>query len=266
MQRRCNLSSSRMKNARHYRSGWLPDFPDHRDKLYEEIMKRPSVLPSRVDLREHCSAVKFQRHLQSCTSHAIAAALELLEKRDRVHFDDMSRLFIYYNERKRVGTTAIDSGARIRDGIKSLAKHGVCPELHWPYVISKFRQKPPRMCYREAKKHRITAYYRLKTLTEMRTCLAEGFPILCGISLYERFVSKRVARTGIVELPRKDEAVIGGHAVLVVGYEDRRKRFLVRNSWGKNWGQEGYCTMPYEYLENRHYSTDFWTIHRAANL
>jgi C1A family cysteine protease len=133
-------------------------------------------------------------------------------------------------------------------------------------VISKYRQKPPKKCYDEARKHKITAYHRLKTLTEMRICLAQGYPILCGISLYESFISKRVARTGILELPRKDEAVIGGHAVLLIGYEDARKRFIIRNSWGTKWGQEGYFTAPYAYLENRHYSSDFWTIHRASNF
>ena len=260
-------SSSRRINELHRLGfGWLPDFPDHRDRLYESIMKKPSVLPRHIDLREHCSAVKFQRHLQSCTSHAIAAALEFLEKRDHVQFDDLSRLFIYFNEREITRTTASDSGARIRDGIKSLARHGVCHESSWPYVISKFTRKPPGKCYEEAKRHKITSYHRLRTLTEMRICLAEGFPILCGFSVYESLVTKKVARTGIAPLPKKHEAVVGGHAVLVVGYEEKTKRFLIRNSWGKHWGQAGYFTVPYEYLENRHYSSDFWSIHRAENL
>ena len=240
--------------------------PDHRDKYYDEIRKKPARLPRRVDLRPLCSAVKYQRHLQSCTSHAISAALEFLEKKDHVHFEDLSRLFIYYNERLLTKKTNIDSGARLRDGIKSLREYGVCPEKLWPYVISRFRQKPPPRCYREARKHRITSYHRIMAVDEMKVCLAEGYPFVCGISVYQSFLSRKVAHTGHIDLPKKHDRVIGGHAVLVVGYDESAKSFLLRNSAGHDWGQGGYFTVPYKYLENRRYSWDFWTIRRVENL
>src|SRR5262249_25651314 len=151
-------------------------------------------------------------------------------------------------------TVADDGGAMIRDGIKTLVKQGVCSEAKWPYVISKFAEKPPAACYTEARRHQVTAYARLETLDQMRSCLADGFPFVFGFSVYESFESAAVAKSGIAAMPRPRERLLGGHAVLAVGYDDRPKRFLVRNSWGTRWGMRGYFTMPYAYLADRNLS------------
>jgi C1A family cysteine protease len=94
----------------------------------------------------------------------------------------------------------------------------------------------------------------------MKVCLATGFPFVFGFAVYESFQTQEVARTGIVNLPDKKESMLGGHAVVSVGYEDKLKRFIVRNSWGNDWGIKGYFTIPYQYLEDRDLSDDFWTI------
>jgi C1A family cysteine protease len=122
--------------------GWVPDVPDQRDYLLSAAMRIPAKLPAKVDLRPLCSKVEDQGQLGSCTANALAGALEFLERKDEVAFEDVSRLFIYYNERAIEHTIASDSGAMIRDGIKTLAKQGVCAEKKWPYVISKFKVKP----------------------------------------------------------------------------------------------------------------------------
>jgi C1A family cysteine protease len=154
----------------------------------------------------------------------------------------------------------------IRDGIKTLKKQGVCSETHWPYIISKFTIKPSPKCYKEAMKRQITSYHRILTLDDMRACLADGFPFVFGFTVYESFESQEVASTGFVQMPQFNERVLGGHAVLAVGYDDAQRRFIVRNSWGTDWGQKGYFTMPYEYLANRNLADDLWTIRRGEKM
>ncbi len=248
------------------RYGWVPDLPDHRDLLYGAVRLAPPVLPEHVDLRPTCSPVENQGNLGSCTGNALAGALEFLEQKDKISFIDLSRLFIYYNERVIEGTIRSDSGAMIRDGIKTLKKQGVCSEKKWPYVISKFATKPSSACYKEAMNHQITSYRRILTLNEMRMCLAEGFPFVFGFTVYESFESQEVAQTGIVHMPQPNEGAIGGHAVLAVGYDDAGKRFIIKNSWGAGWGKNGYFTIPYDYVADRNLSDDFWTIRKGEKM
>jgi C1A family cysteine protease len=254
------------RRARRHSFGWLPDLPDHRDLSFAERHPRRPAAPPSVDLRATCSPVEDQGALGSCTSQALAGALEFLEVKDGVAFQDLSRLFIYYNERVILGTISSDSGARLRDGIKTLAQDGVCPEKAWPYVISKFKRKPTQACYKTAAGHQITSYERLTTLDDMRSCLADGFPFVFGFSVYDSFESAPVASTGVVPMPGPQERVLGGHAVMAVGYDEAAQRFIIRNSWGTRWGDHGYCTMPYAYLASRDLSDDFWTIRRGENM
>jgi C1A family cysteine protease len=177
-----------------------------------------------------------------------------------------SRLFIYYNERVIEDTVNEDAGAQIRNGMKTVAKQGVCPETDWPYIIKKFAVKPSDPCYKTAENHKILSYKRLEQdLNTMKTCLAEGYPFVFGFKIFSGFHKSGVAKTGIAPLPAQGETVVGGHAVTCVGYDDDKGCFLVRNSWGENWGLEGYFWMPYEYLTSRILSADFWTIRQTTN-
>ncbi len=243
----------------HY--GWQPDLPDQRDYRYAAPAIVLKKLPRKADLRPGCPAVYDQGELGSCTANAIGAAFEFgLIKQDAPAFMP-SRLFIYYNERVIEHSVSNDSGAMIRDGIKTVNKEGVCPEEEWPYIISKFALKPGPACYSTALEHQVLSYHRVpRELDQIKGCLAEGFPMVFGFTVYESFESAAVAGNGIVDLPAPGEHVIGGHAVLAVGYDDTSRRFLVRNSWSDQWGMKGYFTMPYDYLLNENLSDDFWTI------
>src|SRR5438093_46833 len=202
-------------------------------KLADTCFTRPKVarLPQKIDLRKQCSPIENQGKLGSCTANALVGALEFLEEKDGVFFVDLSRLFVYYNERVIEGTVDQDSGAFIRDGIKSLAKLGVCTEAEWPYKISKFTKKPSTACYRSAKKHRILSYHRISTVDEMRSCLAEGFPFVFGFTVYEAFESAAVAKSGVLNMPGPKEKAMGAHAVMAVGYDNSGQRFIIRSSW-----------------------------------
>ncbi len=240
--------------------GWVPDRPDQRDQLYAAIAKPPKELPKAVDLRPGCSPVEDQGQLGSCTANALVGNLEFLEKKQGKTVSDLSRLFVYYNERVMEGTVQEDAGAMIRDGVKSLVKQGVCTEKKWPYTISKFAVKPTAACFKEALKNQLMSYHRILGLVQMKQCLAEGYPFVFGFSVYEAFESEEVAKTGELNLPGPTEKQLGGHAVMAVGYDDATNRLLVRNSWGVDWGLQGYFTMPYDYAANNNLADDFWTL------
>lgn len=238
---------------------WKPDLPDHRDHTFTSAS---FTLPTHVDLRPDMTPVFDQGNLGSCTGNAIAGALEFLEKKEPTPFFWVSRLFIYYQERVIERTVKSDAGAMIRDGVKACHKVGYCSELFWPYKVSKFAAKPPTAAYKDAHKHVITEYARANSMLDFRSALAMGFPVVFGFSVYESFESAAVAKNGIVPMPMHSEKQLGGHAVLMVGYDDAAQRVIVRNSWGEGWGQKGYFTMPYQYVEDRNLSDDFWVIRK----
>ena len=145
--------------------------------------------------------------------------------------------------------------------MKSVHKQGVCPEALWQYDTSKFASKPTAKCYSTALKNETLSYHRVsQTSEQMRGCLAEGYPFVFGFSVYESFESPQVAASGILPMPAPNEKMIGGHAVMAAGYDDSKKCFIIRNSWGAGWGMQGYFFMPYEYITNSNLADDFWTI------
>lgn len=244
--------------------GWKPDLPDFRDYLYAKYLGfcgRHKPTPADVDLRPGCAPVYNQGSLGSCTANAIGGMFQFVNKLDAGKDFTPSRLFIYYNERAIEGTVSYDNGAFIRDGIKCVNSLGVCPEPMWPYHISDFTKKPSETCYMEALNHQSVKYMRVaRSISEMETCLTEGYPFVFGFTVYESFETAVVAETGVVPMPGPNEKVLGGHAVMAVGYNKKTKQMLVRNSWGSNWGLGGYFWMPFDYFTNTGLSDDFWTL------
>jgi C1A family cysteine protease len=247
------------RKIRHY--GWIPDQPDQRDHLYAVPPQYLTALPARADLRAKCPPAYDQGQLGSCTANAIGGALEFDRIQQKLPPFVPSRLFIYYNERVIEGTVRSDSGAQIRDGIKSVASQGACPEPEWPYVISKFAVKPPARAYKDAALDRAVSYQSIvQDLNQMKGCLASGFPFVFGFTVYESFETAVVAKTGHAPMPGWAERPVGGHAVMAVGYDDSSGWFIARNSWGTAWGMKGYFTLPYAYLIQPGLSSDFWTV------
>lgn len=241
--------------------GWCPSRPDHRDFCMLVSKSEMDSLPTRIDLTSDMPPVYDQMSLGSCTANAIGAAYQFEHLRQKLPDFIPSRLFIYYNERALEGTINQDSGAMIRDGMKVVAKQGVCPETDWPYIIKQFAVKPSAACYKKAQTDRVLQYLSVsQSPIAMKACLAAGYPIVLGISVYESFESAAVAKTGIVPMPKLTESMLGGHAVCCIGYDDTKQVFIMRNSWGTTWGMAGYFTIPYRYLTNPKLCSDLWTI------
>ena len=253
------------KSLKYY--GWKKDLPDRRDLLF---LRQHTVLPKEIDLRKNCPKPYNQGNLGSCTANAIAFAYQFDEmKQNEKHIFTPSRLFIYYNERNMEGNTDKDSGACIRDGIKSINKIGVCSENIWPYNIEKFTEKPKKICYNLAENHKSVTYRKVsQTEQHLKHVLSEGYPIVFGFAVYESFESEIVAKTGIVPLPKSNEKLLGGHAVSIVGYIKLQNKdyFIVRNSWGEEWGDKGYCYFPVEFICNPEYCDDFWVVNRVKDI
>jgi C1A family cysteine protease len=242
--------------------GWARDLPDARDFLYAAPLEKfASGLPAKVDLRPQCPPVYDQGQLGSCTGNGIAGAVEFDQRKQGNKEFVPSRLFIYYNERVIEGTVNQDSGAQIRDGVKVVSKLGAPPETDWPYNIAKFAQKPSQQAYTDALQDLVTSYSRVaQNLAQMQGCLADGYPFVFGFTVYESFESPAVAKSGIVPMPSPGEAVVGGHCVVAVGYDNSKRQFIIRNSWGTGWGLAGYFMMPFEYLITPTLANDFWTL------
>jgi C1A family cysteine protease len=238
------------------------DTHDNRDQYH--LFYSVHQLQPTIDLRPKCPAVYDQGELGSCTANAIGGAYEFDEIKQKEGPGEIfipSRLFIYYNERNKEHNVEHDAGAEIRDGIKSIVKQGVCPESDWPYIISKFTEKPPERCYQIAQEHKAIKYRRVLQLEEQfKRCLTDGFPIVFGMQIFPSFETTEVAQTGQVPMPQENEKPLGGHAVLCVGYDDAKRVFIIRNSWGTKWGDQGYFYIPYDYMLNPDLTGDFWTV------
>jgi C1A family cysteine protease len=268
--------------------GWLRDLPDFRDYTAGHEAISPQLeaigsgdpkavaLPVAVDLRPWCSPIENQGALGSCTANAVVGLVEYFERRAFGKYIDGSRLFLYKATRDLLHWTG-DTGAYLRSTMGALALFGVPPEEYWPYQIAVFNNEPTAFCYSFAQNYQAISYYRLDPpattpavlLTRVKTHLASGLPSVFGFTVYSSIV--QAATTGRIPYPGLGEKVLGGHAMLVVGYDDNlvitntntgartKGALLVRNSWGPAWGDHGYGTLPYDYISHQ-LAVDFWSM------
>lgn len=229
---------------------------DFRDYIYA---RTHIPLRESVDLRKWASAVENQGHLGSCIGNATVGAYELLlNQLDPAKFQDLSRLFVYYNARLLEGTVDEDVGAFVRDGIKSLTVYGVCAESIWPYNIKNYAISPSDTSYQDAKSRNIKNYFRINGLQDMLDALNNNKPIVIGLSVYSGFEAMDFNTTYILPMPAADESPLGGHAMVIVGYDLVKSQLLARNSFGEQWADHGYCWIPFDYATAEFF--DVWTF------
>jgi C1A family cysteine protease len=269
--------------------GWLRDYPDFRDytvhhpKLSGTVDKMkltitpPSSLAVGVDLRVWCSPIEDQGNLGSCVANAACGVVEYFEKRAYGKYLDASRLFLYKVARNLAHLTG-DTGLYIRQGIGALVLFGIPPEEYYPYDVLKFDNEPSAFCYSFAQDYKAINYWRVDSpglplttvLNNIKTNLIAGFPMIFGFTVYSSF--DYVGTDGKIPFPTIRESVLGGHSMVIIGYDDTLQiknpntggitttgAFLIRNSWGTSWGMKGYGWMPYQYLLSG-IADDFWTM------
>ena len=238
--------------------GWKRDKYDYRDLKY--FLTAPIKVPDTWDLRKNDDNILNQGSLGSCVANGFSGMIDSLLKSNKKISISPSRLFTYYNCRVLINTVKKDSGAYVRDSIKSGVNLGMVSETLYPYIIPKFKNKPPVNVYKEALKIKVTEYRRVNNLvlTELKSAICQGYPIIFGMDVYGSFESEEVKRTGIVSLPAPKEDLLGGHCMLIVGYT--KDNFIVKNSWGTEWGDKGYCYIPFEYLTSPKLADDFWIV------
>jgi C1A family cysteine protease len=217
-----------------------------------------------VDLRNTACMPNIwdQEDLGACTAFAVGSAFAYTSLMERMTPFTPSPLFIYFNERTIDGDVNEDAGSTLSTGIRALRQYGVCPIDLCPYEPEKFKEKPSDKAYLEAAKHEVIGATQVAAdVLAIKSALFKGFIVVLGIQVYESFESAEVAATGVVPEPNlKKEECIGGHAVALVGYDDTKKAFIMRNSWGENWGLHGYCLLPYGYISDEHLASDPWII------
>ncbi len=239
-------------------------------KQFDHTESGIAELPPKVDLRPLMTSVEDQKQTNSCSANATAGAYEYLMKRHLGDASyDVSRMFMYFNGRAVASEAITDDGAALSDVIQGLQQAGACSEETWPFDEDKVNDEPDEQAFAEAKQFLVEDVHQIPTeLAAWKTALAMGNPIIFGLKLFGSFDKQR--KPGLVPAPSAAEAQRashGGHAMLCVGYSDADKVFIVRNSWGESWGDEGYCYIPYAYAMNEDYNFgDSWTIHRLAGM
>jgi C1A family cysteine protease len=245
-----------------------PDRPEEKTIEPWSHLGIGAPLPTSIDVFAGLALPIYdQGQLGSCTADAgvlyrrfLAQRFSQFSARDQ----DLSRLFLYYQERKLPWNSDVgsDSGASVRDAMYVLAYTGVCPESDDPYVTADFADPNQNSSadLTAAVPYRIGAYHRVPDVDTARSVLASGYAIQLGFTVYESFES--IGPDGVMPMPAPGEQVLGGHSPVMRGYDDTREMFFVQNSWGESWGANGCFWMPYAFLENASMSqADMWIGH-----
>ena len=274
-----------MSNKFPYSFGWIPDYPDIRDYTEEHEKIKPLLsnlkvdqansIPTEFDLRKWCSPIENQQNIGACTAHAVTAIVEYFENKTYGKYIDASRLFLYKVTRNLLHSTG-DTGAFLKTTLGAMVLFGMPPEEYWSYEPNNFDEEPNAFCYAFGQNYRCISYFRHDSpnvskedvLASIKKYICAGIPAVFGFTVYQSI--RQANNNGFISFPDKKEKILGGHAVAAVGYDNNmeiksqtgqvtRGAILIRNSWGEEWGENGYGWLPYEYVLQG-IAQDWWSI------
>lgn len=221
--------------------------PDSRDYAFKtaSIEQR-----QKVDLREFASPIKTQGPLGSCSAHSVTSAYEnLVRRKYPAYFTQLSRLYLYYHSRLIEYTVSEDSGVEtLRSDMQALAKYGISAEEFWPYDIEKFKEQPSPHAYADAPKRTVIGYAMLTDNDQTISALNDNYPVVVGLNVFSGF-ENLTKDNSMLTMPSAGQAPEGGHSITLVGYSIPDQVFYAQNSFGKYWGDNGYCTIPFAYAK-----------------
>lgn len=248
-----------MGEERYRLGGWVPSDPN----APQPALKATSHpdLPPAVDLSPMCSPVENQGQIGSCTANSVAGAMEYHQILHRQPLTDLSRLYIYYNARRIRGRTDQDTGCSMAEAVASYLAFGACPEAVWPYRHHLWDQEPSPEAYASAGFFPDLQYAALDYGLDLKIALYSGLPVIFGMGVPDSFQTVGGKYGHVKPLPEGGwEPPAGGHAMLIVGYNDQKRAWLVRNSWGTGWGLNGHVWIDYAYMDHYRQPLGFWTI------
>jgi C1A family cysteine protease len=254
---------------------WKPDPPSAKDWPATPILKvaKMVMLPERMRLAQLITSILQQGGLGSCTANAVAQGLRAAMVRLGLSKPDLaSRLFLYYFARAMIDSTQVDSGAHIRNLFDVIRKLGFCPEPAWPYSddLTTFKILPNAGAARLAfDQIGSLGYFRINStgaerVADVRAAIAAEYTVVFGTQVSNKF-AEYTAGSAPLGPPGAGETILGGHALLVGGYDLVTDDFDIVNSWGLEFGVNGWCKFKSSYLADDR-SADFWIIETAPNF
>lgn len=247
-------------------------FDDKKYRLLPDIDEEPlkdnyephEVKVESVDLRANFSKIKNQGQQGSCLSFTLTSIFEYMMKVSKQEDCNLSEAFLYYNARNIDANESVnnDNGSRFHPSIESLSKYGIALEKYWPYDDSVYDKRPSDEAYKDAETRKLIKALNVeRSVNAIKSALSDGYPVASSFTLYPSFNQKG----GYIQMPTKEEIESANenngdenemsrhdrHAMTIVGFSDELQMFLVRNSWGEDWGDKGYCYIPYAYIEDK---------------
>jgi hypothetical protein len=215
--------------------------------------------------KDYFPEIADQGNIESCVPTCISTVYYYLTMKQSNYLNfRISRLYLYYQFRKLYDDVKLDEGSTIRDCINILHKDGIVPEFLYPYIETKVFNNPSEFLEKYSRFCKCLGFENISRKVIRQNLLLDN-PVLCGIKLFESIYKDEVKNTGIINYSEEYDKILGGHCIILVGFDNNKKYYKFINSWGPTWGDKGFGYLPYEYIKNIRLSNEFYIIKNISN-